>query len=158
MSAALYIFRLVWPFLKELLLGGMTLREGMRTQKKKVFLLFFVSALIISLFMIVPRFVILSQEHTKLEQSVSVLNVKKLEDKIKELEQVPVAGAKDVSIEPIEATEPTPINKLAPLVPKPIKPRAEKTPKKPEVSVPPQTTDQDKRKKGYMDFFDNINK
>lgn len=147
MSAALYIFRLVWPFLKELLLGGLSLREGMRTQKKKVLILFFVSMLILALFIIVPKFVILSQEHTKLEHSVTALNVKRLEDKIKELEQVknPVHPV----ITPVlpDRLEPEPI-----IIP-PIKPKV--TPKRKRDIEVKQTPDSpNRRKEAYIDFFE----
>lgn len=156
MSATLYIFRLVWPFLKELLLGGLTLREGMRTQRKKVFLLFFVSALIIALFMVVPKFYILSQEHLKLEQSVTAANVKRLEDKIKELEETPTNLPGD-SIKPIVTILPEP--EIVPLHVYPEIRKPKKAPKKPPTipDAPAVPTDHSKRKKDYMDFFEKYN-
>jgi hypothetical protein len=150
MSAAMYIFRLVWPFLKELVLGGLSLKEGMRTQKKKVFLLFFVSGLIFSFFLIIPRFYQLSQEHIKLEKSVEAVNVQRLEKRIKELE----AEAKKTK-PPVEVKCPVP-PKVEPVVEEVLetkkprkKPRPKPLPAVP-VKVPEETND---RKKTYMDFF-----
>lgn len=156
MSATLYIFRLFWPFLKELLLGGLTLREGMRTQRKKVFLLFFVSSLIIALFLIIPKFYILSQEHIKLEQSVTAANVKRLEDKITELEGNALQGG---SIKPIEAST-VPIKEIVPIdvLPEPRKPTRTPKPNKPiPVAPKPIEDDSGKRKKSYMEFFEKYN-
>ena len=156
MSATLYIFRLVWPFLKELLLGGLTLREGMRHQRKKVFLLFFVSALIIALFMIIPKFYILSQEHIKLEKSVTAANVKRLEDKITELEAKTRAAPVIVPIDPdIPPPKVVPPPVVLPELKKPI--RSPKSPKPIEPVSKPPGDDLSNRKKSYMDFFEKYN-
>ena len=156
MSATLYIFRLVWPFLKELLLGGLTLKEGMRTQKRKVFILFFVSGLIISLFLIIPKFYTLSQEHIKLEQSVTAANVKRLQDRITELEgkaPLPPGDGK----EPVEATTGPVTETPPPVPPEPKKPKPPARPKKLPEKGPPNSEDANKRKKSYMDFFEKYN-
>lgn len=160
MSPALYVFRLAWPFLKELLLGGLTLKEGMKTAKKKVFVLFFVSGLIVSLMMIIPRFYQLSQEHLELKKSVDVANVQRMEARIKELEKLPT---------PVKVPEPTlPVNTAPSLSKTDIS-------KMPDASVDKKPTTLSKasaratpipakskakeekitdRKKQYMDFFD----
>ena len=155
MSATLYIFRLVWPFLKELLLGGLSLKEGMKTQKKKVFLLFFVSGLILALFLIIPKFYALSQDHIKLEKSVSVENVKRLSDRIKELEDKGSTspGGED---KPAEAIAPV-IDQSPPVPPEPIKPK-QKAKTKPLPVVPASALeDKNNRKTSYMDFFEKYN-
>jgi hypothetical protein len=150
MSAAMYIFRLVWPFLKELVLGGLSLKEGMRTQKKKVFLLFFVSGLIFSLFLIIPRFYQLSQEHIKLEKSVDAVNVQRLEKRIKELEAA--VKKPDPPVE-VKRPEPPKADPPAPEVPETKKPQKRHRPKK--LPAVPEKIPEDKndRKKAYMDFF-----
>lgn len=156
MSATLYIFRLVWPFLKELLLGGLTLKEGMKTQKKRVFLLFFVSGLIISLFLIIPKFYTLSQEHIKLEQSVTAANVKRLQDRITELEgktPQPPGDKKEI----VEANT-GPEREYSPPVPiEPVKPKHPARPKKLPVAPVKVVEVDNKRKKAYMDFFEKYN-
>lgn len=157
MSPALYIFRLAWPFLKEMLLGGLTLKEGMKTAKKKVFVLFFVSGLIVSLMLIVPRFYQLSQEHLQLKKSVDVANLKRLEDRVKELESLP----KEVKVpEPtIPNKPPESITKISEAI-KPADEPKKTTPSKSKAKVTNPATQKAQgekitdRKKQYMDFFD----
>lgn len=159
MSPALYVFRLAWPFLKELLLGGLTLKEGMKTAKKKVFVLFFVSGLIVSLMLIIPRFYQLSQEHLELKKSVDVANVQRMEARIKELEKMPPV------VKVPEPTLPTTTDSIAKTdiskMPDSSVAEKPKTPRKPSAKETPipvtakvkeeKITD---RKKQYMDFFD----
>ncbi len=161
MSSALYIFRLVWPFLKELVLGSLSLKEGMRTQKKKVFLLFFVSGLIISIFLIIPKFYILYQEHAKLEKSVDANNVKRLQDRIKELEERSANPPKPTP-EVAKADKPESNNKPepdailveSPTAPKSSIPRQRVKKQKPQRPAANDTEVKKDRKKAYMDFFD----
>lgn len=150
MSAAMYIFRLVWPFLKELVLGGLSLKEGMRTQKKKVFLLFFVSGLIFSLFLIIPRFYQLSQEHIKLEKSVEAVNVQRLEKRIKELED---AAKKTKPQSEVKCPEPPKAEPPAAEVQETKKPQKRPRPKQPPAVPAPTPEALNDRKKAYMDFF-----
>jgi hypothetical protein len=152
MSSAFYIFRLVWPFLKEMVLGGVTLKEGVRTQKKKVILLFFISAMTITLFLIIPRFYQLSQDHMKLEKSIDVANVHRLEDRIKQLE---AENSKKPAVLEVASCE------------KPKEPKADTQVQKatsstitkvhvnplPQPALP-QTEGKPDRKKSYIDFFD----
>lgn len=158
MSSALYIFRLLWPFLKELLLGGVTLKEGVRTQKKRVFLLFFVSGLIFMVFLILPKFYQLSQEHVKLEKSIEVANVRRLEAKVKELEE---AAKKNTAVAQAPTTpvvkDPSPVTTAPASTPAIVK--NSEPPKAPQKRIhenPPVAKMEVKndRKKAYMDFFD----
>ena len=159
MSSAFYIFRLIWPFLKELVLGGITLKEGMRTQRKRVFLLFFVSGLIFALFLIIPRFYQLSQEHIKLEKSVEAANVHRMEERIKELEGKLAARP---TLNPVTCVNPA---EIPGRIPEPAEHNVVTAFK---THVPPhrkaaegasdsdQTASQsaaDKRRKSYQDFF-----
>ena len=161
MSSALYIFRLVWPFLKELVLGGLTLKEGMRTNKRRVLLLFFVSGMMFLLFLIIPRFYLLTQEHNKLEKSVEAGNVSRLEQRIKELEAlfktppgdsnaVQVAG-KDKEASPPPPSDPAPKETAVAKVEPPKHPAAPRSPPSP---VPKQDGTAIDRKKSYMEFFE----
>ncbi|HEX9135748.1 MAG TPA: hypothetical protein VF905_02235 [Nitrospirota bacterium] len=150
MSAAMYIFRLVWPFLKELVLGGLSLKEGMRTQKKKVFLLFFVSGLIFSFFLIIPRFYQLSQEHIKLEKSIEAVNVQRLEKKIKELEE---AAKKTKPPIEVKCPEPPKAEPPPPEVQETKQPPKRQRPKPLPAAPEKKPEDKNDRKKAYMDFF-----
>lgn len=161
MSSALYIFRLVWPFLKELVLGGLTLKEGMRTNKRRVFLLFFVSGMMFLLFLIIPRFYLLTQEHNKLEKSVEAGNVSRLEQRIKELEAlfnsppgnsnaVQVAG-KDKETAPPPPPDPAPKETAVAKAEPPKHPAAPRGPVTPAKKSEDPPTD---RKKSYMEFFE----
>lgn len=151
MSSTLYIIRLVWPFLKELLLGGATLKEGMKTQKKMVFALFFICILTFLVVLIVPKFYQLSEAHKELQGSVEVANLTRmqkenqaLKDKLAEKEM----GSKSpptASPEEIEARAPNPQHHKDP-TPKPSSPQ--------QPAVPGQPSS---RKKAYMDFFDTPN-
>jgi hypothetical protein len=161
MSSAFYIFRLIWPFLKELVLGGVTLKEGMRTQRKKVFLLFFVSGLIFALFLIIPKFYQLSQEHIKLEKSVEAANVHRMELRIKELEDKLAARP---TLNPVTCVNPAEIPGRIPEPPEhtvvtAFKTKAEQH-RKARIEEA-QSQDQAaseavaaRRKKSYSDFFD----
>lgn len=161
MSSAFYIFRLVWPFLKELVLGGVTLKEGMRTQRKKVFLLFFVSGLIFALFLIIPKFYQLSQEHIKLEKSVEAANVHRMELRIKELEDKLAARP---TLNTVTCVNPAEIPGRLPEPPEhnvvtAFKTKAEQHRKArtEEANNPDQVASETvaaKRKKSYSDFFD----
>lgn len=161
MSSAFYIFRLIWPFLKELVLGGITLKEGMRTQKKRVFLLFFVSGLIFALFLIVPRFYQLSQEHIKLEKSVEAANVHRMEERIKELED---KLASRPVLNPVTCVNPAEVPGRIPEPPEHHVVTAFKTKMLPPKKVQSEgVSDSDKasseamankRRKSYQDFFD----
>jgi outer membrane biosynthesis protein TonB len=161
MSSALYIFRLVWPFLKELVLGGLTLKEGMRTQKKKVFLLFFVSGLIITLFLVIPKFYLLSQEHTKLQKSIEASNMHSMEKRIKELEEeatkrhpetpkVPQPSQENTTQEKTpEVEKANPPQDLPKKKPPKQRVKASKLPEE-TANIPEEKND---RKKDYVDFF-----
>lgn len=159
MSPVLYVFRLAWPFLKEMLLGGLSLREGMKSAKKKVFLLFFISGLIILTLWLVPSFYKLSQEHLALIKSVEVTNVQRLEARIKELEGTPkeevVAEVVPVPIKPPEPLKEV-VQEIVPI--KQQKPVVKKT----TGTVTPTKSHKDdveavnERKKSYMDFFDRL--
>jgi len=161
MSSAFYIFRLIWPFLKELVLGGITLKEGMRTQRKKVFLLFFVSGLIFALFLIIPRFYQLSQEHIKLEKSVEAANVHRMELTIKELEDR--LAARPV-LNPVTCLNPAEVAGTIPAPPEHNVVTAFKTKLPPHKKAQPEEASSqadaaseamaNKRRKSYQDFFD----
>lgn len=161
MSSAFYIFRLVWPFLKELVLGGVTLKEGMRTQRRRVFLLFFVSGLIFALFLIIPRFYALSQEHVKLEKSVEAANVHRMEERINDLERQ-VAAKPVISVAPVAVPPETLVS--APASPehnvalyKTNHPAHTRANNNDAASGPDQASSEAvaaRRKKAYMDFFD----
>lgn len=158
MSSALYIFRLLWPFLKELLLGGVTLKEGVRTQKKRVFLLFFVSGLIFMVFLILPKFYQLSQEHVKLEKSIEVANVRRLESKIKELEEAAKKNTQVAQVTcPPVLKDPIPTNSAPASTPAIVKTSepVKRSPQKRITENPPDKLEaKNDRKKAYMDFFD----
>uniref|UniRef100_A0AAU7PFG4 Uncharacterized protein n=1 Tax=Burkholderia phage vB_BgluM-SURPRISE13 TaxID=3159457 RepID=A0AAU7PFG4_9VIRU len=161
MSSAFYIFRLVWPFLKELVLGGVTLKEGMRTQRKRVFLLFFVSGLIFALFLIIPKFYQLSQEHIKLEKSVEAANVHRMEEQIKELEDKLAARP---TLNPVTCVNPAETQGTIPAPPEHNVVTAFKTKSEQHRKAHTEgegNSDQvasqtvaAKRKKSYQDFFD----
>lgn len=161
MSSAFYIFRLIWPFLKELVLGGVTLKEGMRTQRKRVFLLFFVSGLIFALFLIIPRFYQLSQEHIKLEKSVEAANVHRLELRIKELEDKlaarPTLNA-STCVNPAEIPgrlpEPTEHNVVTTFKTKAEQHRKARTEEANNPDQAASDTVAARRKRSYQDFFD----
>lgn len=155
MSTIFYFFRLGWPFLKEWILGGVSLKEGVKKFKGRVFLLFFVAALLVALGTITPRFLTLAQEHIKLKNSTEATEVQKLKDRVAELElQV---GPKDTSSQqtskkvekppdPVEVDQPNnkKIDDAAPVN------RVRKT-----NATPRQSQDvDDGRKRAYMDFFD----
>jgi hypothetical protein len=161
MSSAFYIFRLVWPFLKELVLGGVTLKEGMRTQRKRVFLLFFVSGLIFALFLIIPRFYQLSQEHIKLEKSVEAANVHRMEERIKELEDKLAARP---TLNPVTCVNPAEVAGTIPAPPEHAVVAAFKTKSEQHRKARSEgegSSDQaasqtvaERRKKSYQDYFD----
>lgn len=161
MSAAFYIFRLIWPFLKELVLGGVSLKEGFRTQKAKVFLLFLLSGMFLGLAVLVPRFYQLSQEHIKLEKSVDVKNVHLMEDRISDLERKLADQEKKDRTPPITNVS-DPIAKDPPAA-EPASTPAIKTPgpshrsgltKTQRSGDPPDAEQATNRKKAYMDFLD----
>lgn len=161
MSTAFYFFRLGWPFLKEWILGGTSLKEGMKTQKRRVFLLFFVTALIVSLLFLVPKFIHLTQEHGKLEKSSEVAELRRLESKVVELQaQLAKATSGKPEVEVKEEKPPDP-----PEAPPPSPPKdPEKTPEqKPTINDrkdrfpqhrPRQEVAAEDRRKAYMDFFE----
>lgn len=153
MSAALYVFRLFWPFLKELVLGGLTLKEGMKTQKKKVFLLFFVSGLILSLFLIIPKFIALSQEHIQLEKTVTQSNIERLESKIKELEKAIEKPPADSPLVMAKPDDPE-IDTAPPVLVQPKVPKQKAPKKKPPEAPAPDPEGLNDRKKAYMEFFE----
>lgn len=162
MSSALFFFRLLWPFLKELFLGGLSLKEGMRTQKKKVFLLLFVSGLILSAFLITPKLFQLSQEHAKTNKPIKDATVTRLENRVKELEEKEAkAHALPVKVSPAAQVESqkTPDPVIAPVAKMPAKitPKLSKHRAIPH-PLPHLPADDEKviydRKKAYMDFFD----
>lgn len=163
MSSALYIFRLAWPFLKELVLGGLTLKEGMRTHKRRVALLFFVSGLLGLLILLIPRFYVLNQDHTRLQKSVEATNVSRLESRIKELEDklfktpsgdsnaVQVAGKEKEPEAPPPPPSPPPQETKVVKADEPSHVSTIRTHSAPQKKRDVGTTD---RKKSYMEFFD----
>lgn len=155
MSPVLYVFRLAWPFLKEMLLGGLSLKEGMKSAKKKVFLLFFISGLIILALWLVPSFYKLSQEHLALIKSTEVTNVQRLEARIKELEGLPNQGVGSVSNPPLPTKPPETMKEALKSVAPEEKPVVKKKPNQPK-STKSHKDEEDARKKSYMDFFDKL--
>lgn len=159
MSSAFYIFRLVWPFLKEFVLGGVTLQEGMKTQKRRVYLLFFVSALIMLVFLIIPKFYQLYQEHSKLQESIDAVNVRRLEKEIEDLKkenQSLVGGKKDPP--PTESpSTPHPDHVPPPQaeLKEPTRPQRDPVQRPRPQPAPPPAGPVSETKRVYMDFFDN---
>ncbi|BAQ02584.2 hypothetical protein [Ralstonia phage RSL2] len=126
-----------------------------------MFLLFFVSGLIFSLFLIIPKFYQLSQEHIKLEKSVEAANVHRMELRIKELEDKLAARP---TLNPATCVNPAEIPGRIPEPPEhsvvaAFKTKAEHHRK----ALAEGQSDQDqvasqtvaaRRKKSYQDFFD----
>ena len=83
MSATVTTLRLLWPFLKEMVLGDKTLSEALKTNKMRVLLLFLIVGSFAMNFFVVPRvyeissqYVELEREHKKLlEANQDVLNL-----------------------------------------------------------------------------------
>lgn len=152
MATAFYIFKLIWPFIKELFLGSVSLKEGMRTRKRRVFLLFFVSALIMALIVIIPKFYHLSQQHLQLEKSVEEANVERLKNRITQLENHLLQNAASPPPPPLIEDGPSFTT---------LKNWSKKPPDEPDKPVrnPPiprlnYDTDISARRKSYMDFFE----
>lgn len=81
MSATVTTLRLLWPFLKEMLLGDKTLSEAIKTNKMRVLLLFLILGSFAMNLFVVPRVFDISSQYVELEKEH-----KKLVDATKDVE------------------------------------------------------------------------
>lgn len=155
---AFFVVRWLWPFLKELILEGKSLKEGFKTAKLRVaFLLFIVAGVTIGIGML--GIVATKATISVVSSPTSNKVFKELENRIAELE----TGSKtDVATTPYIPEEPP--KQTIELVGQPPEPDPVPVPKpvvkvvpKPKPVPPPATPVDDRandRKKDYMDFFD----
>lgn len=155
---AFFVVRWLWPFLKELILEGKSLKEGFKTAKLRVaFLLSIVTGVTIGIGMLG---IVATKATISVVSSPTTNKVfKELEDRIIELEagnKVDEVNTPYIPPEPPKQTielvgqppEPDPVP-----VPKPV---VKVTPKPKSIPPPANSVDEraNDRKKDYMDFFD----
>lgn len=155
---AFFVVRWLWPFLKELILEGKSLKEGFKTAKIRVaFLLFIVAGVTIGIGML--GIVATKATINVVSSPTSNKVFKELEGRIIELESGSKVGDIKNSHLPEEFTkqtielvgqppEPDPVPVPKPVVKVVPKPKPVPTP---AIPVEDRTND---RKKDYMDFFD----
>lgn len=85
MSATVTTLRLLWPFLKEMVLGDKTLSEAIKTNKMRVLLLFLILGSFAMNLFVVPRVYDISSQYVELEKEH-----KKLTDATKDVETLTV--------------------------------------------------------------------
>lgn len=73
MSASGFAIKYLWPFLKELVLGDKTVREAIRTNKMRVFVLLLIVCSFLVNFNAVPRLWEISASYVKLEKKYDKL-------------------------------------------------------------------------------------
>ena len=146
----MFIFKVLaflWPFLREMILEKKTLGEALKTNKKKVLLIFVILASLGMNLFFIPKLVQISEDFIKLRQQNTLLqaNVTDLTSKYAACSVAPVKPAETPKVPELPAgvVQPTPI------------PSTPSTPKKKPTTKPispPNSTDR------YGDLMDQMRK
>lgn len=110
MSASMSVLKLLWPFLKEMLLGDKTVGEALKTNKMRVLLLFLILGSFGMNLLVAPRLYAISSQYIELEREHKQLlgageSTKGLQEKVDQLEGELVVAKKTIAKEDSDLAE-----------------------------------------------------